>query len=55
MEGATSDVQVAEVERLTTSWAAFKSSRLTDVKWCQPRLTVRVKHWREAGHLAMPP
>ena len=35
---------LAEVERLTTSWAAFKSSRLTDVKWCQPRLTVRVKH-----------
>lgn len=35
---------LAEVERLTTSWAAFKSSRLIDVKWCQPKLTVRVKH-----------
>ena len=35
---------LAEVERLTTSWAAFKSSRATDVKWCQPRLMVRVKH-----------
>jgi hypothetical protein len=35
---------LAELERLTTSWAAFKSSRLTDVKWCQPTLTVRVKH-----------
>ena len=35
---------LAEVERLTTSWAAFKSSRLTDVKWCTPKLTVRVKH-----------
>ena len=34
----------AEVERLTTSWEAFKSSRLTDVKWCQPKLRVRVKH-----------
>ena len=34
----------AEVERLTTSWEAFKSSRLTDVKWCQPQLRVRVKH-----------
>ena len=33
----------AEVERLTTAWAAFKSSRLTDVKWCQPKLTVRVR------------
>ena len=35
---------LAELDRLTTSWAAFKSSRLTDVKWCQPKLTVQVKH-----------
>jgi bifunctional non-homologous end joining protein LigD len=35
---------LAEIERLTTSWAAFKSSRQSDAKWCQPRLTVRVKH-----------
>ena len=35
---------LAEVERLTTSWSAFKSLRATDVKWCQPRLRVRVKH-----------
>ena len=34
----------AEMERLTTSWAAFKTPRLTDVKWCQPKLAVRVKH-----------
>jgi ATP-dependent DNA ligase len=34
----------AEVERHTTSWAAFKSSRLTDVRWCHPKLTVVVKH-----------
>jgi hypothetical protein len=34
----------AEVGRLTTSWAAFKNSRMEDVKWCQPRLAVRVKH-----------
>jgi bifunctional non-homologous end joining protein LigD len=33
-----------EIERLATSWAAFKTSRLSDVKWCQPQLTVRVKH-----------
>jgi bifunctional non-homologous end joining protein LigD len=33
-----------EVERLTTSWTAFKSSRLTDAKWCQPKMKVRVKH-----------
>ena len=31
----------AEVERLTTSWETFKSSRLTDVKWCQPKLRVQ--------------
>jgi bifunctional non-homologous end joining protein LigD len=35
---------LAEVERLTASWAAFKSSRQADVKWCQPRLMVQVKH-----------
>jgi hypothetical protein len=35
---------LAEVERLTTSWAAFKCSRLVDVKWCRPGLKVRVKH-----------
>jgi len=26
------------------SWVALKSTRATDVKWCQPRLVVRVKH-----------
>jgi hypothetical protein len=31
----------AEVERLIRSWAAFKSSRLTGVKWCQPKPTSR--------------
>jgi len=35
---------LAQVERLTTSWTALKSSRGTDVKWCEPSLTVRVKH-----------
>ena len=34
----------AELERQATAWAAFKSSRLVDVKWCQPAFTVRVKH-----------
>jgi bifunctional non-homologous end joining protein LigD len=34
----------AEVERLTSSWASFKSSRSNDVKWCDPKLTVEVKH-----------
>ena len=33
----------AEVDRLTTSWALFKASRLTDVRWCHPKLTVVVK------------
>ena len=32
------------VDRLTTSWAMFKSSRLTDVRWSHPKLTVVVKH-----------
>jgi hypothetical protein len=35
---------LAEVERLTTSWAEFKASRLTDAKWCSPQLRVKVKH-----------
>jgi ATP-dependent DNA ligase len=35
---------LAEVERLTTAWATFKSSRLTDAQWCTPKLMVRVKH-----------
>jgi hypothetical protein len=33
----------AEVERLATSWGTFKFSRGTDVKWCQPKLVVRVR------------
>ena len=41
----------AELERLTTSWAAFKSSRPSDVKWCKPRLRVRVKHLAGGKHL----
>ena len=35
---------LAEIERITTSWAEFKSSRLTDAKWCSPKLRVRVTH-----------
>ena len=35
---------LAEIERLATSWAAFKSSRLMDVKWCHPKITAEVKH-----------
>src|SRR6476660_1171742 len=34
----------AELERLATSWGAFKSSRLMDVKWCHPKLVVEVRH-----------
>jgi bifunctional non-homologous end joining protein LigD len=44
LRGEERDRFFAEVERLTTSWAAFKSSRLTDVKWCHPKLRVEVKH-----------
>jgi DNA ligase D-like protein (predicted ligase) len=41
----------SEVERLTTSWEAFKASRLSDVNWCLPNLKVRVKHLAGAKHL----
>jgi hypothetical protein len=34
----------AQLERLTPSWAAFKSTRLTGANWCEPKLIVRVKH-----------
>ena len=34
----------SELERLATSWALLKSSRMNDVKWCHPKLTVEVKH-----------
>jgi ATP-dependent DNA ligase len=44
LSGIEREEFLAEIERLTTSWAAFKSSRQSDAKWCQPRLTVRVKH-----------
>jgi bifunctional non-homologous end joining protein LigD len=49
--GSERDKFLAEVDRLTTSWAAFKSSRLTNVKWCQPKLRVRVKHVAGSKHL----
>ena len=41
----------AEVERLRASWSMFKSSRLNDVKWCHPQLTVEVKHLAESNTL----
>ena len=44
LSGIEREEFLAEIERLTTSWAAIKSSRQSDAKWCQPRLTVRVKH-----------
>jgi bifunctional non-homologous end joining protein LigD len=42
--GEERDRFLAEVERLTTSWSEFKSSRMNDVKWCHPKLKVEVKH-----------
>ncbi len=44
LAGEERDQFFAELDRVTTSWGAFKSSRLNDVKWCHPKLTVRVKH-----------
>jgi bifunctional non-homologous end joining protein LigD len=35
---------LGELERLTTSWAVFKSSRQSDVRWCHPKIVVDVKH-----------
>ena len=35
---------LSEVERLATTKAGFGFARLYDVRWCKPRLTVRVKH-----------
>ena len=32
------------LDRLATSKGLFKASRLSDVRWCKPKLTVRVKH-----------
>jgi bifunctional non-homologous end joining protein LigD len=34
----------AEIKHLTAAWASFKTSRLTDVTWCEPKLAVRVRH-----------
>lgn len=44
LRGEERDRFFAEVERLTTSWSAFKSSRMNDVRWCHPKLRVEVKH-----------
>ena len=44
LAGMNAPIFFAELERLATSWAAFKSSRLMDVKWCHPKLVVEVKH-----------
>ena len=35
---------LGELERLATSWAALKTSRMHDVKWCHPKIVVEVKH-----------
>jgi hypothetical protein len=35
---------LGELERLSTSWASFKSSRMRDAKWCHSKLVVEVKH-----------
>src|SRR5262245_45150615 len=44
LKGDERDHFFAEVERLSTSWTMFKSSRLNDVRWCDPKLRVEVKH-----------
>lgn len=32
------------LDQLATPKGLFKATRLTEVRWCVPRLTVRVKH-----------
>ena len=44
LSGDERDRFFAELERLATPRAAFKSSRMMDAKWCQPKLVVEVKH-----------
>jgi bifunctional non-homologous end joining protein LigD len=40
-----------ELERLTTSWASFKSARQNGAKWYHHQLTVEVKHLAGSKHL----
>ena len=46
--GHAHPVLPAEFEDLAPSYAAFKFSRLKDVRWCHPKFTVVVKHLGEA-------
>jgi hypothetical protein len=39
---------------LAVSWSEFKASRNGDVTWCQPKLTVKVKHLAGSNSSAMP-
>jgi hypothetical protein len=41
----------SELGRLAVSWSEFKASRNGDVTWCQPKLTVKVKHLAGSGKL----
>ena len=40
-----------ELDRLTTSWASFNTSRSKGVTWCRPQLAVEVKHLAGSKHL----
>jgi hypothetical protein len=37
----------------TIFWAAFKTSRLTDVKWCQPKMIVKPVAIRLSQRMAL--
>jgi ATP-dependent DNA ligase len=43
LDSEARDLFLGELARLTTSRAPFKTSRLADVRWCEPKLSVRVK------------
>lgn len=44
LNGKSRERFFAELDRLTTSWASFNTSRRTGVAWCRPQLAVEVKH-----------
>src|SRR5262249_25558853 len=44
VRGEERDHCFAALERLSTVWSAFKNSRSADVRWCRPKLAVKVKH-----------
>jgi ATP-dependent DNA ligase len=51
LSGKSRERFFTELDRLTTSWAAFNTSRRNGVAWCRPQLAVEVKHLAGSKHL----